>query len=601
VPERRSALFRWIGWFAAVNGGLFALVGVRYLLLYPLPADAVGTVYAILAFIGQCALLAALPLFLTLTPIVLVLPRRRVVMAAGVIVASVGLSLLFLDTNVFAEHRFHLDLLIARLFDWSTWLLTAVVFVTLLVFQSILAGIVWRRLAAAAGPLAGRWIAASLAGCWLAGTAIHIWGDAVAYTPVTQFTRYLPLYYPLHAKRDLARLGLVDPERVRQRRMLRGNAADVGGQLQYPLSPLDCGGASEPLLNLLIVMIDGLRPDAIDADLTPELAGLAGSSLRFDQHYSGGNSSRMGLFSFFYGLPSSYWQSFYDLQVPPVLMGQIRQRGYELALFSAIGFGSPALIDRTVFAGVANLPDEERSLSAIERNRAVTRDWLRWLARRSPGSPFFALLYYDPPAGHMPDREGAPLPMDERFAANREAHQRWRQYRLAQRLVDGELGQVLASLREQELLDETVVIVTSDHGYEFDDNGLGYIGHASNFSPVQLRSTLMMLWPGRAAASFDHRTSHHDIPVTLLGNLLGCANPPSDYSVGRDLFAGESWTWIMAGSYNARAIVEPDQVIVSNPGGLVEILGPDYRPAESPRLDAALIEESMREMRRFYR
>ncbi len=601
MPGIRPALFRWIGWFAAANTGLYALVGLRYLLLYPLPADPVGTVYALLAFVGQFAVLAAIPLFLVLTPIALLLPKRGPVMGVGVIVASFGLSLLFLDTNVFAEHRFHLDLLIARLFDWSTWLITAVLFVVAVAFQSMLAGIIWRRFAVADRPLGGRWVTAGLVGCWLAATAIHIWADAVAYTPVTQFTRYLPLYYPIHAKRDLARLGLVDPEQARKQRMLRGSAAGVGEQLQYPLAPLQCVGAPVPLPNLLIVIIDGLRPDAIHPDLTPNLAGLAGNSLRFDQHYSGGNSSRMGLFSLFYGLPSSYWQSFYDLQVAPVLMDQIRQRGYQLALLSAIGFGSPSMMDRTVFAGLADLPAEDASLDAIQRNRAVTRGWLRWLESRSPGQPFFALLYYDPPTGHLPDHRDEPLPMEDRFLDNRDAHQRWRQYRLAQRLVDGEVGRVLASLPEHELLDETVVIVTSDHGYEFDDNGLGYIGHASNFSPVQLHSTLMMLWPGRAAAGFDHRTSHHDIPVTLLQHLMGCRNPPSEYSVGRDLFAGESWKWIMAGSYNARAIVEPDQVIVSNPGGFVEILDADYRPSDRTRLDSALIEETMREMRRFYR
>ena len=57
----------------------------------------------------------------------------------------------------------------------------------------------------------------------------------------------------------------------------------------------------------------------------------------------------------------------------------------------------------------------------------------------------------------------------------------------------------------------------------------------------------------------------------------------------------------MAGSYSSHAIIEPDKIIVTYPGGLVELLDSDYRPAPGLELDAARIEEAMLEMRRFYR
>ena len=100
-----------------------------------------------------------------------------------------------------------------------------------------------------------------------------------------------------------------------------------------------------------------MRPDAISPELTPNIAAFRERSVNFANHYSGGNSSRMGFFSLFYGLPSTYWQTFYDTQQPPVLMDELRTAGYEFSLHSAIGFGSPTLVDRTVFAGVPDLPD----------------------------------------------------------------------------------------------------------------------------------------------------------------------------------------------------------------------------------------------------
>jgi membrane-anchored protein YejM (alkaline phosphatase superfamily) len=597
----RRQLLRWTGWFAAANTAVYAVVGQRYLWYYPFPDDWPGLVYVGLVLVGQFAVLAGIPLVLILTPVVLMLPSRRLVRTIGVLLASVGLSLLFLDTNVFAEQRFHLSRLVMELFEWFTWVMLAVIFIIILFFQSMLAGIVWRNFATAPGYRGGKWVAIGLIACWLGGQGIHIWGDAVGHTPVTQFTRFMPLYFPLHAKRDLARLGWVDPEQVRKQRMLRGSVGAGDGQLQYPLQPMDCRAAAD-LPNLLIILIDALRPDAIHSELTPNLQAFRASGTSFSQHFSGGNSSRMGIFSLFYGLPSTYFQSFYDLQRPPVLMDQIKRLAYDVGLFSAVvGFGSPMQIDRTVFAGWPDLQEERSDLSIVDRTRVVTDDWLNWFSNYSGERPFFGFIYYDPPAAEMAGAGQVPLPMDDRFTDNPKAWYEWRRYRQAISVVDTQVGRVMDSLRKRQVLERTIVIIASDHGYEFDDNGLGYIGHASNFSAAQLRATLMIHWPGKPAIEYTQRTAHHDVPVTLLQDVFACSNPPREYSIGRNLFSGESWPWMMAGSYTNHAIVQPDQVIVSGPGGYVEVFGAGYRPVADFDLDPGLIREALEVQRRFFK
>jgi membrane-anchored protein YejM (alkaline phosphatase superfamily) len=600
-PESRGNLLRWVGWFGLVNAGIYGLVAQRYFWYYHFPDDLLGTAYALLAFAGQLTLLAVVPLALVLVPLAVLTSSRRLVVAGGVLVASVGLSLLFLDTNVFAEQRFHLSRLVLVLFDWQTWAMAAVLFVIFLLFESMLAGQVWKFVATGRTG-AGKWAALALTICWAGSQGMHIWGDAVGYTSVTQFNRFLPLYFPIHAKRDLAKLGWVDPAQVREQRLLRGSVGAGNGQLQYPLVPLRCepNRASQP--NILFVLIDALRPDAIHPELTPNLFRFRESGIRFADHFSGGNSSRMGIFSLFYGLPSTYFQSFYDLQISPVLMDEIKRRKYDIGLFSAmVGFGSPALIDRTTFAGWPGLAEARSDLPMIDRASAVTDDWINWIDQRNDGAPFFGFLYYDPPMGSMSIDEGPELPMDDRFSPTGEVADEWRRYRLAMQLVDGEIRRVLDALTRHDLWDDTIVIIASDHGYEFDDNGLGYIGHASNFSAAQLRATLMMHWPGKAPREYRHRTMHHDLPVTLLQEAFACSNPPQDYSIAENLFTRESWRWMMAGSYTAHAIVQPEQIIVSRPGGYVEVFGPDYRPSEDYELDPALIQESLEAQRRFFK
>ncbi|MBT8441085.1 MAG: DUF3413 domain-containing protein [Gammaproteobacteria bacterium] len=595
----RRSLLRWIGWFGAFNAAVFGLVASRFLLIYDFPDDWLGILYTVLAFIGQFALLACVPMFVVLAPLALLLPSRALIMSLGVLFMSLGLSLLFLDTNVFAEHRIHLSMLTAQLFETTTWVFTGILFVIFVAFESMLAGIVWRNFATAGGPRGGRWLAAALCGCWLGGTAIHIWSDATGYTPVTQFTRFMPLYFPIKAKRDLARLGLVDPEKVQQQRMLRGSLGGAEGQLRYPLQPMQCDARREELPNIVVILLDALRPDAIHPGLMPNLARFGAEEIDFREQYSGGNSSRMGVFSLFYGLPSTYWQGFYDLQRPPVLMNTIRESGYATGLFSAVGFGSPTLLDRTAFADFAILPAERHDLPVVARNTLVADQALEWFAEQSEDEPFFLYLHLDPPMDEMPADGSESLPMDDRYAGNAKAQSMWRQYRLAMQFLDRQAGRVLDALSDAGRMDDTIVIVVSDHGYEFDDNGLGHYGHASNFSGTQLRSTLLMHWPGRERGAIEYRTSHHDLPVTLLQDVFGCTNPPEDYAVGRNLFAGESWPWMMAGSYTAHAIVQPEQIIVSHPGGFVEVRDADYKPVSGADLDAGLIQDSLEAQRRF--
>ncbi|MBL8199326.1 MAG: DUF3413 domain-containing protein, partial [Chromatiales bacterium] len=125
----RRELYRWAGWFGAANAGLYLLVALRYLPAWSWPDSLLATLYVPLTMLGQMAVLAiALP-FLVLGPLIAVWPARRAVMAVAVLLATTGLVLLVLDSNVFVERRFHLSLFTAALFETSTWVFTGVVFV----------------------------------------------------------------------------------------------------------------------------------------------------------------------------------------------------------------------------------------------------------------------------------------------------------------------------------------------------------------------------------------------------------------------------------------------------------------------------------------
>ena len=140
----RRRLLRWGSWFAVVNAALLGIVGLRYLWYYSALTPSVAWVYAVLAYVGQLTALGYLP-FLLLVPLMLLVPRPRVILPLGVLLASAVLSFLVLDTLVFAEHRYHLDVLTFVMLELHTWAFLALYFLLGLAIEAMLAIWLWRR------------------------------------------------------------------------------------------------------------------------------------------------------------------------------------------------------------------------------------------------------------------------------------------------------------------------------------------------------------------------------------------------------------------------------------------------------------------------
>jgi arylsulfatase A-like enzyme len=163
----------------------------------------------------------------------------------------------------------------------------------------------------------------------------------------------------------------------------------------------------------------------------------------------------------------------------------------------------------------------------------------RWL-RRSGDKPFFLFLHtfevhypYAPPARYAALFSGLPrnpgLPPDYAPAL----------YDREIRHVDDQLDRFLTKLQGAGLLDNTLFIVTSDHGEEFLEHG--FIGHGGNLHPEVVRVPLLVRGPGVAGGRrITAPVGHADLMPTIL-DLLGIE--PPGVAMGRSLAAivrGES-------------------------------------------------------------
>ena len=601
----RRRLLRWGSWFAAGNIAFLAVVGLPYLWYFSALGPSFAWLYALVAYVGHLSLFAYLPFLLLLAPVAVLIPLPSLVLPLGVLLASTVLSFLVLDTLVFAENRYHLSLLTASLLAPQTWAFLALYFLVGLALEAMLARWVWLRTAAPPTRRLGRYLALGLVTCILASHVIHSWAHARYYVPVTAFTRYLPLYFPLR-DRGLVRLGLVQRTSEDQSALVSALGRPPDGELHYPRAPLQCEPPS-PRLNVVLVVIDAMRADALRPEVAPRLAAFAADAARFDAHYSGGNSSRAGMFSLFYGLPATYWNAFADIARPPVLMDLFRRYDYQLGLFASSPVWRAAVaLDRTALARVPNLRRHTGSPypGSSGRDRSLTDEWFEWLGHRDPSRPFFGFLYYnavvaiEPPDDYHP---AIPVPAVSPVPAGSPAQVRqYTRYLTAVHYIDSLVGHVLDDLERRQLLDRTVVLVTSDHGMEFDENGLGFTGHGTAFSEQQMHTPLLIRWPGRAPERIVRRTSHNDVAPTLLAGVFGCTNAPGDYSSGHSLFSDAQWDWLIAASYADFALLQPDQVTVVHPAGY-EIRDRTYHLVTQPAFPHHALRAALREMSRFYR
>ena len=596
-------MFRWAGWFAVANSVLFGAVSLRYFGGGVTVDSPLAWIYLVSVYIGHHVLLTTIPLFLLATPLVLLVPRRRVLTVAAVLLFALMLSLMMLDSLLWSQSRFHINALTMKILGWQSWVFAAVIFVIGLVFESLLARSVWGWVLAS-GIRRGRLLGAFCAAMVLLSQGIHVWADASYYVPVTSLAQVLPVYRGVKAKRMLTRLGLVNVVASRERGLARQVAEDLDETsarlLNYPLHPLQC--ASGKPLNLVFVFADAMRGDIVTPENTPNITRFAARhGMDFRNHFSGGNSSRMGMFSLFYSLPPGYWSSFASVQQPAVLVDELQDRNYQLGIFTSATIYRPVALDRTAFARVPNLrmATEPESDPPWKRDRKLTREWFDWLDARDPERPFFGFLFYDATnaASLPPGYPETYQPVDDSEDAVRFAR-----YRNTVHFVDGVIGEVLDNLEQRGLLENTVVMVSADHGEEFGESDAKLQKHGSGYTRYQLVVPMILSWPGKpSGVAYEQRTSHYDVVPTLMKELFGCSNPASDYSVGHDLFEMKPWDWIIAGSYYNYAILEPDQVTVTFPNGLYEVRDWNYRLLDKPQFRGDVLEGVSEQNSRFYR
>lgn len=337
------------------------------------------------------------------------------------------------------------------------------------------------------------------------------------------------------------------------------------GDINYPLSAIQ----SEPLdsyPNIIMLVAESFRWDLLDPEITPNLWAFSQESMTFNQHYSGGNRTRMGLFSMFYGLHAPYWYGFEEQKIAPVLMDFIREKDYQLALHTSQSFDYPELRN-TVFAGISeDVMQEIKSGEPWKRDTQNITDIMDKLDHVDKEKPSYTFMFFESTHAPYTFPEEAvirPSYLKEMDYANLDLlnnadgiHNR---YINAAHHIDSEVGRLLDYLKQNKMMDNTIVLFTGDHGEEFMENGHWGHGHNDMFPEEQVHVPMVLWMPGEKPQQIDRRTSHIQIPHTLL-TRLGVTTPSEEYSLAGDLFS--ALPYITMGNYNYLSIFDEQFKVV---------------------------------------
>jgi arylsulfatase A-like enzyme len=339
---------------------------------------------------------------------------------------------------------------------------------------------------------------------------------------------------------------------------------------------LGCGGERAPT-NLLLVVVDTLRADGLGVygnprPTSPNLDAFAQDAIVFDNAYAPSPNtvpSHASLFTSSYPATHQVWNRIM-VEGSDDVLAKLAPAHVTLAeALQAAGYATAAIADggyMNAGRGLAQGFDQFDSKTVGVRNRF--RRAIRWLRKRDRETPFFLFLHtyethspYLPPvetaARFAPDYTG-PLrealvdahafvkagkeknkffDVQMKFFYGQMLQKQPEDIAFVRALYDSEVnvvdrlfGRLLQFLETQGLLEDTLIVVTSDHGEQFLEHGEFYHGHVYEEG---LHVPLIVRDPG---GPFGVRRKQFvdlvDLMPTILSRL-GVEVPPA--AVGRPI------------------------------------------------------------------
>ncbi len=385
--------------------------------------------------------------------------------------------------------------------------------------------------------------------------------------PILQASKNIAWYVPVTAKSLYNKMGIDAREDGSQK--LPGHTSD-----KFKYSQIT---SEQPAIknkyNIVWLVAESLRADMLNARVMPGSYDFSKNNIRFLSHYSGGNGTRMGMFTQFYGLYGNYWFDILDSRTAPSLLKAIKSNNYAMKAFTSATFTYPEF-GKTIFREF----DDHQLQSYTqgfgwERDQKNVSDLIEFLD--SANTPQFAFMFFESSHAnyYFPDESVIEPDYMEDFdylATNIEKSIKpiKSRYINATHHLDSQIARILDYLESSGKLEETIVVITGDHGEEFMEKGRW--GHNSTFSEEQIRVPLILHIPDARAREISKITSHLDIPATV-ASVLGINSDRIDVGFGQNLLDQDyQRDFAVVSDWHGSALVSKGTKRIMSSGALVD-------------------------------
>ncbi len=588
---KRRKMLSGIFKFLFVNLLFSVAIGYRYL---PDVTGIVSTVFVWVSLIGNTFMLY-LPLFLLNAIVVIFLPFRKLNMIINVVLIFLFQLVLFIDTVVYAIYNFHINGAVISIFTSGGFgdsvelgALTTVLAVAFVVV-AIIVEVILFKIFVKFSKVNSYKKSFKISRLFLLGLlflvadkAIYAVADLYNQTSVIRFVKLFPLYQPLTIKSFMHKTFGFEIDREDEIKISTKNK-----MLNYPKNSIvyDENVQSKP--NILVIFFDGWRYDMFTPEVTPNVWEFGKKSTVFANHYSGGNASRFGVFSLFYGVSGYYWHKILGERRSCVLIDELQKLDYDFYISASTRLTYPEF-RKTCFINIPEyIYDTIPGKDVTEKDPKLAQgfiDYLKKKKREKTSKPFFSFLFFDAPHGsNYPDKyeKFTPTQKSVNYVKIDDEKENVDMMRNAYKNTivfdDALAGDILKTLKSGGYLENTIVIISADHGQEFYENG--FFGHCSAFDKYQTKVPFVVHWPNKPSGKIEKMTSHLDFVPSVLEEL-GVRNPASDYSQGMSLWNGNGHKFVQSSGWDDAALIYPDYYFVFSietyKAGLFEVRDKDY-------------------------
>ncbi len=330
--------------------------------------------------------------------------------------------------------------------------------------------------------------------------------------------------------------------------------------LQERIESKDLAPLSKP--NIYLFVIESLRDDFITTENTPHIHDFKKDNIHFDLSISNANGTQISWFSIFYSDYPHYWAEYQNSTLGSPSLQILKKMGYKIHVHSSACLAYYGM-DNRLFGSKQYLLDSYEKLThryPVEAHEtdAKTIEILNTALEdeKNQQGQVFILFWDSTHFDYSWPKEEKPY----RFEPVAEEKDYFRpsynpqnisllknSYKNALYYIDSLFLKFIAHLKEKNLLENSIIVVTGDHGEEFYEHKRLF--HASHLCHIQTNVPIYFKFPKNPIPPEQKIVSHMDIFPSIFDYLLE-KNHFEDVLKGESIFNKNKWPYVMSARYN---------------------------------------------------